>query len=65
MFCRDYFIVPVIALVDVTETLKANVRRDDHVESLIKDLTNLASGDLEEVCETLSLLNSHLLPSSM
>jgi len=38
----------VIALVDVSESSNQNVQRDDDVEKLIKDLTYLASGDLEE-----------------
>jgi hypothetical protein len=39
----------VVALVDVSETQNANIRRDDNVENLIRDLSCLASGDLEEV----------------
>jgi len=38
----------VIALVDVSESLNQNVKQKDDVEKLIKDLTYLASGDLEE-----------------
>ena len=39
----------MVALVDVSETQNANIRRDDHVKNLINDLQCLANGDLEEV----------------
>ena len=38
----------LVALVDVSESLTQNQRRDDHIENLVKDLMYLASGDLEE-----------------